>query len=827
MNARVLVVALVALSGPALAQLRPGRVAAPPAERPRPQSIASGGDAFLEDVPDPERKSEFAAWWNAASSRLPEVIRDQCKDAQVTATVDNCTPADSRKLSLADWCRCYASVPQDSPLQFDVAKLVSEGPLAAAAFLGRREELMQPLRRFAQLVADKEKPRLKPLQEKADAAAARCSQLENEREASASFDNAKVKELTTACAERTATRDRLDEAGYSVRVARESAMLSPLKNAGVLSQLSVAQGLAVFGLDEEKLRQIAEGLALALRERAEQEGVAAILDEVDRRLCTGPNAVKNKVAEWLPNTCKLAAQKAFGGSRGSGGNAAIIVLKRAIEEDLRAIPGLVAYKGLQSCTADETPAGQTCTEAQKFAQPVRQLSNAVLLQGVHPVRALDTFSRQLVPLIPQPDQIQRFEVPIAACAASMPASAAQYGRMVDDAMVGLDRPFDEPTKGFVVLLLGLEREGCNWLYPDAGASHFREWQESLSPLRTAAFSLWTTWRELDTIAKELAEASKLSRAPAAPSPASLIAAAEKISDEDEREKVLEAINATANDEQRRRLLAVAALVAKEALITVDAVETSADLVFRLRGRSIPDKTEADKTQKAAFEGQRKRFMSGIESSRSILRMATAAIAVDLSGLYQGLLRHAKVGDAECQVQPCLVVAPEVIQYGGLLVALGDAQSPEEVKSVILAAAAPVGSWRMKFDKDAGHSLTLGGLVGFGGALRNEEVQPRVQVPLGVDWVLAPDVLFGNVTLFVQVFDLAGYANFSGSSRSAPRLLEAVSPGVNLKFGLGESPFAIALGGAYDVDAGGKKPRGTARANFALVIDTTLFVLYRD
>jgi hypothetical protein len=107
------------------------------------------------------------------------------------------------------------------------------------------------------------------------------------------------------------------------------------------------------------------------------------------------------------------------------------------------------------------------------------------------------------------------------------------------------------------------------------------------------------------------------------------------------------------------------------------------------------------------------------------------------------------------------------------------------------------------------------------------------VPLGVDWNMTSfasgHFAFG---LLFQILDLGGYSQLRftpDGSASAPRVLQALSPGLNVRLGLFRSPLTLNVGVAYDFDEGqpvgpsGHAPDGY-HINVFLAVDTTLFVL---
>ena len=668
---------------------------------------------------------------------------------------------------VAGWCARYHG---PSATVFDARALLSSDALVLAAYFGERQPLMEALDSLQKALEAVRPPKLI---------------------APGSQD-----ELTSARAVLSTARSRL---------AVNSGEASALELTGVLP------GVELGALLEPVFR----GLTDALQARAEAEAVLYVLLEFDERICTREvtdtwGQVRGHIRDWLPSTCTSAHNAAFGVSLGAGGTASLTLLRKTVEEDLRSIPAHLAFEAtLQAEGGRYAP----------LAPAVRELVDA-MVGGVHPVRALDTFSRRLEALSSEPTSAR------LACVSALPAAFTRYGELVDTANQGLLPPMDARARGLAVLLLSLQRDSCGELYaPVAGQSRLQVWASLAPALAQSAEAITQVvadLRRLTAQARRLGEDSDTSRVDAA------------------------------------------RLLAEEGVSALEAVDVALDGLLRVNAVVGAGQPSAA-AQRAAVRTSLLEARRHVATARELLRMVAAAIARDLSTVYQLLLAHQAVSsktdryDASeeqrctqaqawkapaaadpasatsewrCERTPCVCLPSGLVRSGGLLVALADARDAQEVKSVILASASPVGSWRWRSDPDVHHFVSLGGMVGFGGSYYLSGVPdsgrftPRLLVPFGVDYQLGRAALTWSV--FFQVIDLAGYTRFaSQEERSSPRVMEAVSPGMWIKGMLPRTPFTLTMGAAYDLDAGGVTPGPAWRLSAGVAIDTPLFVLYRN
>lgn len=196
-----------------------------------------------------------------------------------------------------------------------------------------------------------------------------------------------------------------------------------------------------------------------------------------------------------------------------------------------------------------------------------------------------------------------------------------------------------------------------------------------------------------------------------------------------------------------------------------------------------------------------------------------AMLSDHMGLWLKLLVFA-------QSRSTVLPAP-VRQYGGLIVTIASAQNSSEVRDALVAAAAPLGTWRSRYTR--GTSLvTVGGSVGIGFQASNSELLPSrpISVPFGVEVKLGTPVEnLLSLSGFVQILDLAGWLNLQNGVQ-APRVLQGLSPGLAVKLGLFGAPISLSAGASWDIDTGEEAFRQGMRYSVMLTVDAPLFVAYR-
>ena len=230
-----------------------------------------------------------------------------------------------------------------------------------------------------------------------------------------------------------------------------------------------------------------------------------------------------------------------------------------------------------------------------------------------------------------------------------------------------------------------------------------------------------------------------------------------------------------------------------------------------------------------------------------------AVAAAVSGDYTTALRTTfKIGGLD--------IPQGLREFGAFVVALSEATDPEAVRGALEAAAAPVGSWRLK---KASPSITITALVGVGGGIEGIANAQGVErgnlpgkgklsratalgffVPLGLDFSTGGS---NDVGLFLSLLDLGqyGWARVSAVNKTTEmniteasidsnvNALNLLSLGAYARVRLGDSPFVFGVGGSYSPGlrqirvVGDDEPRTFSmwRGLAFLAVDVTLFPIH--
>lgn len=588
-------------------------------------------------------------------------------------------------------------------------------------------------------------------------------------------------------------------ASADVKGSAVATALDDIKNdvdvaAGLASQ-NAGIGLGLLpGIDlGAQAQKLMEGIAAAMKERAEQEAVLYVLEIFDHEVCTD-GAVK----PFLWNTCTLAESGAFSGTVAGGGAATIELLRNALEADVRALPGHVGRTVVTKGYADKWIALPPETQSAN-AEAVGNLVDD-LVRGVRPERAFETFSTALAPGPDADDatttRAQR-AVRLLACAAALPAAISRAGQLVD-----VTWAMASPNaRGLALALVAVESSRCVWLYEAVWGKEFDH-----VPFAGGAgrLRLWARYTDgLSAAALEMNDAEQF-----------LVAARAAV------DKALVAARESGDPE------GVAVAIADGAFAALDAADAATRLASQLvaLARAAP-LTAQGTVQADQMEAAIAAAALAIRRVRSYGDLVHAAAAHDHGKTVQAALRASVVTDRSGAEKTAV---PKALQQSlGLVVAIVNAKSPDEVKRAVLAAAAPAGSWRLKYAAGAGGhwngAVTLGGLVGFGASwARTPGTDPRVLFPVGFDFVPYAWSHM-NVSLFFQLLDVAGYA---AQGDRKPRVLQGVVPGVSIKVPVGKSPFAAFAGVTYPLDDGRDVAGPAWRWNAGVAVDVSLFVVNR-
>jgi len=521
-------------------------------------------------------------------------------------------------------------------------------------------------------------------------------------------------------------------------------------------------------------QKLFEGLALALEERAKQEAAEFTLKEVSETLC-GDASVK---AIWLRDTCAVAASGGMSGSSAESGLSSLVLLRVALERDMRRLPGRLAKQSLK---------GQAKLEA-----AVPHLIDA-LVDGTHPARALDAMARELAP-----QSGDTVEVKILACAASFPASLQRAQPLLRSAELGLSPSLDPGTRGFVLSYLALESSSC---------------AQALELLLGTGVTLSSRLSQLS------ADLTKVG--------GDVDGIASALVDLQQRFDELRKAKTTADLAKR-----AAALLDEAAGLALDAGRLAHDALSAV-AKAAP--TQAAAAATAAVSSFDATWATVQPRMVEIQEFARAVSGGDYAGAMTAAFTVApdlnlEIPEPIKKFAPLIVAIVEAKTPEDVSKALLAAAAPADSwRAKFDSKATPVVTFGGVLGVGATSSAARG----------TKKWEPRVVAPFGVDAVLTTCTF--NLGVFVQLVDVGAYLRSDNSEKAIrpPRVLEAVSPGVALRLGLFKTPLTLAAGGAYDFDAGtdcdtsagacpsnGPRPGGLRFMTW-LGMDVPFFVLHRD
>jgi hypothetical protein len=173
--------------------------------------------------------------------------------------------------------------------------------------------------------------------------------------------------------------------------------------------------------------------------------------------------------------------------------------------------------------------------------------------------------------------------------------------------------------------------------------------------------------------------------------------------------------------------------------------------------------------------------------------------------------------------------------------VGRAKTQAEVKEILEANAAPLGSFRAKRGA-RGHVTSITGFVGLGGGYeRLDEGPSRDSAHLGLSVPMGVEVAFGagrsrSVGLFASLIDLGAIGSYrlksSDAVQSAPQIgfSQVLSPGLFFTWGLSKKlPFVVGVGGQVSpklrrvtVEGAQERDVSSKRITIFFAVDVTLF-----
>ncbi len=154
----------------------------------------------------------------------------------------------------------------------------------------------------------------------------------------------------------------------------------------------------------------------------------------------------------------------------------------------------------------------------------------------------------------------------------------------------------------------------------------------------------------------------------------------------------------------------------------------------------------------------------------------------------------------------------LFRFSALLADIAGAKSSEEISAALERAAAPAGSWRLRRKKVAwGIGAMVG--VGFGGEKLTKQganddlplglvfglhlpVGLQISTPLGGSWALGGMLQVINIGALGQAWITGDAGKQEVSVEPEIGFLQVFAPGVQIFFGIGDTPFTVSLGCEY-------------------------------
>lgn len=328
-------------------------------------------------------------------------------------------------VSVGQWCGCYAG---PAAKVRDLTTILSERPLRAAYFLTQPTLVEQPLTQLERLL----KGTLPP----ADAALPGLGGL--------------------------------TKALGSVNATQNSAAAAAVT--GLLPSMDV----------NALVQRAFEGLALALKERAEQEAAYYVLLQLEEKLCQSDDG-----KTYLKATCAVA--ESFKST--ATGVVALGLLRRSVETDFRRLPSVLI---------------ETRGATLGIGAPSRELVEAII-GGENPARALERFSRDVHSAAASSSSGHSAQLQPLACGASVPASLLRNGTLLDDA--GGSLPLSSADRSVALTLMALAGSACSPLVAGRHPIALDGLVNHYTKIAEAGASLGEIERALRALAKPLPQTS--------------------------------------------------------------------------------------------------------------------------------------------------------------------------------------------------------------------------------------------------------------------------------------------------------------------------------
>jgi hypothetical protein len=605
-------------------------------------------------------------------------------------------------------------------------------------------------------------------------------------------------------------------------------------------------------------------LAKFVADRGKRELMGWTLDRVAADICTyGGDDELGKALhaelkdKWVRHLCDLAAEDRL--DHYGGGEALLLALRAALEADVRSWPGVLVGLGLKEmhlerftvskenerkdiCPWFEATSG-TPTDCLRQGNSLRTGGEDFvdrLMRGESPLNALaglsDSIAEQVTSMEATATEHKINDVPLAlmACGISIPEHVAQFAKDYDGIAPNVE------VSGVIAALAATQ--AC-WQLTGEGFANIGSSPGSKQKALTTQ-----NVERLSTVIRLHRELVK----PAAALGREVKALSGGLKSVEDAGLALQTARQTGKDVKGARaelwnsvllLLDSGIALSKATLVVVDHYGKSA--------ATFPGLSFQENTTRPLDEHIEK-IRNALTTLKAVLDVAKAigtdemGIAV-IQAMTQLSPRLTKLCAAD-ESKKCKERFDSVARHLGLIVAVLEAKTDEEMAKAIDAAANPPGGWRTKLS-NGNFTVGLSAYPGFFAAFesrwgtygatleRGEDVykqRPTLTLPIGVDLVWG--VKKTALGLFASVLDPVAFLQYdvdSGGRLPGPRPVTVIAPGLFFRMNLGPTPIALLLGVVYRPqfrtwEATVSGPGANVlQYGIALTVDATLWKLYSN
>lgn len=560
-----------------------------------------------------------------------------------------------------------------------------------------------------------------------------------------------------------------------------------------------------------------QGLAKLIVDRAKTEAIGWFLDRMGTELC-GKDAKELSAEQreiktyWLPQVCTLAEGARL--SAYGGGGAMLESLRAAIEADVQGWPGAAVslvpaeiYRAdAKPVDADAKPVGSIidCSaqssahcEAINTIRTETQKRISELLKGRDPLASLHDLSTAYHHATGAPAKSSNLQA--TACGLGLPRDVRQFA---DAFTVSLPKATDRVHAALLASLVNVP--ACNAIVAKNRSSTpllknlntllllERSVGIRLVDAESRLTQLNTALKELDEAAGALSEATK--KLAESPSPA--------LPNEDDAGKVLNVVRAFELGRAEGALSPARQRVARALIAVADTGITLAQSGTHV-AEGFCTAFQSVATLKCPTPDSFTNAQARLEEIKRYITVAGDAAAGDWAKASISVLAALHQSNA---VRGASATRQKLLRYVGILAAIVNARSSDDVAKALDEAANPVGGWKAKGIPNT-RTVSLTAHAGFFGAIEvrhgtygatyedwaSHYQAPALALPVGLelssgyDWPLSP------IGWFFPLLDPAAFLQYDAERDGklpGASLKTALSPGVGLRIGFRDTPFSI-------------------------------------